>query len=333
MNANERVAARLQGKSVDKIPNLNIAMALVAKCASVPYSVYVQDYRRLVEGNLICAEKFGFDTVSVISDPVREASAFGAEIVFPENGVPYAIPLLDGDEADLKKLQIIDPHAALRTLDRIKGVELLREKAGKDYPVVGWVEGVLAEVGDLRGTNRLMLDVIEGENWFEELLEVVLEQQKRFALAQIQAGADFIGIGNAVASLIGPALYEEHALRYDRDLVNFIRANGAKAKLHICGNITPLLPLLKQVEPDILDVDWMVDFKQAVDTFADLKTSVSGNLDPVAILMQGNSEAVEKATRACIAAADDTACIAAGCEVPADSPEENLIAMNRLLYL
>ena len=332
MNANERVSARLQGKSVDKIPNMNIAMALVAKCANVPYSVYVQDYKKLVEGNLICAETFGFDTVSVISDPVREASAFGAEVVFPENGVPYAIPLLDTDAADLKKLQIFDPYTAPRTLDRIKGVERLREKVGKDYPVVGWVEGVLAEVGDLRGTNRLMLDVIEGGDWFEELLEIVFEQQKRFALAQIQAGADFVGIGNAVASLIGPALYEEHAIRYDKGLVDFIRANGAKAKLHICGNILPLLPLLKQVEPDILDIDWMVDFKQAVDTFADLKTSVSGNLDPVAILMQGNSEIVEKATCACIAAADDTACIAAGCEVPADSPEENLIAMNRLLY-
>ena len=37
MNSKERLEARLQGKPVDKIPNLNIAMALVAKCAGVSY--------------------------------------------------------------------------------------------------------------------------------------------------------------------------------------------------------------------------------------------------------------------------------------------------------
>ena len=56
MNSKERLEARLQGKPVDKIPNLNIAMALVAKCAGVSYREYAQDYRKLVEGNLICAE-------------------------------------------------------------------------------------------------------------------------------------------------------------------------------------------------------------------------------------------------------------------------------------
>ncbi|MFR6146007.1 hypothetical protein, partial [Neglectibacter timonensis] len=47
MNSKERLEARLQGKPVDKIPNLNIAMALVAKCAGVSYREYAQDYRKL----------------------------------------------------------------------------------------------------------------------------------------------------------------------------------------------------------------------------------------------------------------------------------------------
>jgi uroporphyrinogen decarboxylase len=73
---------------VDKIPNMNIFMSIVAREAGVSYSEYVQDYRKLVEGNLICAEKYGLDSVSVISDPMRETAAYGADIVFPQDDVP-----------------------------------------------------------------------------------------------------------------------------------------------------------------------------------------------------------------------------------------------------
>ena len=333
MNSYERFYARLNGQTVDKIPNLNIAMTLVAKCAGVSYREYAQDYRKLVEGNLICAERFGFDAVSAISDPMREASAFGAEVHFPENGVPYSKPYLLEDTADLSRIKITDPLESPRTLDRIKAVELLRKRVGRDYPVIGWVEGVLAELGDLRGVNNLMLDLVEEEDWLGELMEIVFSQQKRFALEQIKAGADVIGVGNAVASLIGPSLYEDFALKYDKDLVEFIHQNGARVKLHICGNIEPLLPLLTQVAPDILDIDWMVDFKKAVDTFSGLPTCVSGNIDPVAVLLQGSGADIERKTRECIETADSTTFIAAGCEVPADTPEENLLLMDRLLYL
>lgn len=333
MNSYERVYARLAGKPVDKIPNLNIVMSLVAKQAGATYSEYAQDYRKLTEGNLICVEKFGFDAVSAISDPVREASAFGATVYFPENAVPYTKPYLLGDAADLTRLKITDPLESPRTIDRIRAVELMRGRVGHDYPVIGWVEGVLAELGDLRSVNNLMTDLIDDEPWLAELMEIVFDYQKRFAFEQIKAGADIIGVGNAVASLVGPALYEEYALRYDKDLVEYIHQNGANVKLHICGNITSILPLLVQVAPDILDIDWMVDFENAVKTFSDLPVSVSGNIDPVAVLLQGDVNLVEKETRRCIAAADKTTFIAAGCEVPAETPEENLLLMNNLLYL
>ena len=333
MNSYERVYARLAGEAVDKIPNLNIAMALVAKNAGTSYQAYAQDYRKLVEGNLVCLDKFGFDAVSAISDPVRETSAYGGVIHFPENSVPFTKPHLLEDDADLTRVQIVSPLSSPRTYDRIQGVRLLREKVGKEYPVIGWVEGILAEIGDLRGVSNLMIDLIEEEDWLRELMEMVLDFQKSFALEQIKAGADIIGIGNAVASLIGPVLYEDYALSYDKKLVNYIHDNGAKVKLHICGNIDPLMPLLREVGPDILDIDWMVDFEKAVKAFAGTRTCVNGNLDPVAIFLQGDLTTVEKKTGECIAVADDTTFISGGCEIPAETPEANLVLMNKLLYL
>ena len=332
MNSKERLYARLEGKPVDKIPNMNIAMGLVAKAAEASYREYVQDYRKLVEGNLICAERFGFDSVSVISDPMREASAFGAQLIFPEEGVPYSDPPLLADGLDLTRVRLADPLESPRTLDRIKGVELLRQRVLADYPVIGWVEGVLAEVADLRGVNALMYDLVDGAEPLRELMDLVFTQQCRFALEQIRAGADIIGVGNAVASLIGPGLYEEYALSYDKALVEYIHEHGALVKLHICGNITALLPLLKLVAPDILDIDWMVDFARAFEALAGTKTSVCGNIDPVSVLLRGTPTLVEQKVCECLAIDDSTLLGAAGCEVPAQTPEENLHTMDRLLY-
>ena len=136
-----------------------------------------------------------------------------------------------------------------------------------------------------------------------------------------------------MASLIGPSLYEEYAFAYDKAIVDYVHSLGAKVKLHICGNITALLPQLREVAPDILDLDWMVDYKTAADMMQGAPISVNGNLDPVAVMLSGTVEEVEQKTRECIAAGNQTSLLAAGCEVPADTPEENLLAMDRLLYL
>jgi uroporphyrinogen decarboxylase len=333
MTSRERLYARLAGKPVDKIPNMNIFMFIVAREAGVSYSEYVQNYRKLVEGNLICAEKYGVDSVGAISDPVRETAAFGARVVFPENACPYSEVPLISDDFDLSVLNRFDPLDSPRTLDRVRACELLRQKAGSDYPVIGWIEGCLAEAADLRGINELLVDLAEDEEYLEELFEIIFAQQKCFAKAQIDAGADFIGVGNAVASLVGPVLYEKYGLARDRAIVDYIHEQGAGVKLHICGNITKLLELLLQVEPDILDIDWMVDFGRAAQVFKGSRTAVSGNFNPAGAILLGSVEQAEAEVKRCISAGTETTLIAGGCEIPAAAPDENLLVMDRLLYI
>lgn len=332
MTAYERLFARLEGKPVDKVPNLNILMALVAKNAGVGYREYAQDYKKLVEGNLICAEKYGIDAVSVISDPMREASAFGATVIFPENDTPYSKPPLL-EELDFSLIKTVTPFDDERTLDRIRAVEEFKTRVGNEYPIIGWVEGVLAEVADLRGVSNIMLDLAMEEPWIEEIFERVFSFQCQFAKAQIDAGADIIGIGNAVASLVGPAIYEKYAFEHDKNLVQFIHSHGAKSKLHICGNITPLMPYFKEIEPTILDLDWMVSIKDTIKALEGCNTSVCGNLDPVAVLMQGTPESIQKKVSECIDEGNNKSILAGGCEIPFNTPDENLEIMNKALYL
>lgn len=332
MTSYERVMRRLEGKPVDKIPNLNIVMLMAAKQIGVPYGKYVTDYRYLVEGNLKCCELFGIDAVCAISDPMREAHSFGAKVIIPEDDVPCCKEHLIKDYDQVKTLKPANPMEDERMLDRIRAIELFKQQVGGTYPIIGWVEGALAEASDLRGINDIMVDLMLEPERVVELFEVIYTQQLAFAKAQIEAGADMIGIGDAAASLIGPDLYKQYVVGYEKRIIEAIHQMGAKAKLHICGNIEPLLELIVDTKADIVDIDWMVSFEKAANVFKDTGICPNGNMDPVSVFLQGNKVLVEEKVKACISVGGNTSFISAGCEIPRGTPEEHLQVMNSLLY-
>lgn len=327
MNSYERLMARLAGQPVDQVPNLCILMTFAARYIGVTYDRYVSDYRLLVEGNLRCCEDFGIDMVSTISDPMREAHGFGAEVIIPYDGVPYAVGSLVKTASDVKNLKVHAPESCERMADRLEAIRLFRQKACGQVPILGWVEGAFAEACDLREMSAVMADLIRDPELVTDLLEVCTEQAILFARAQVDAGADFIGIGDAAASLIGPRFYKRFALPYEQRLVCAIHDAGAKVKLHICGNITSILDMAVLSGADLLDVDWMVDFSNAV-TACGSACAACGNMDPVAVVLQSPPEEIQRAVQKCLVVSNPNTMIAAGCEVPRDTPPENLRAIS-----
>jgi MtaA/CmuA family methyltransferase len=330
MDAIERVNCRLMGKPVDRVPNLNIIMQFAARYIDINYGKYCTDYRYLAEGNIKCCRDFGIDMVSAISDPFREAEGMGANVVINHDDVPSCRDFLIKDYGDVKKLKTVDPAQAQRMLDRIKAVELYKSQVGQEYPILGWVEGPFAEACDLRGLSDLMIDTMDEPEFVNELMEICLEQAVLFANAQIRAGAGFIGIGDAAASLVGPEIYKRVIMPFETRLIRAIHSAGAKAKLHICGNITPLVQYLPETGADMADIDWMVDLKQVNKVF-DGRISACGNFDPVTVILQGTPDIIKSAVKKCLEASDQHTFIAAGCEIPKFTPYENMKAVQEAL--
>lgn len=327
MNALERLSNRMNGNPVDRLPNMCLVMAFAAKQIGVPYGKYVTDYRLLSEGVLRCYEKFHLDMLCVISDPMREAEGLGAKVIIPEDDVPYCKIKRIQSLKDIDSIKLIDPSKSRRMNDRLEAVSLLSKHSMGEVCVAGWVEGALAESCDLMEMSDFMMSMIDEPQAANHLLEICAEQSARFALAQIEAGATLIGIGDAASSLIGPDLYEEFALPYQQKLIEQIHLAGAKVKLHICGNLNPVLELVAKTGADIVDLDYMVDMERAASLFPETMC-ICGNFDPVSVLLQGtpelvrsevrNSRRIEKINRSIIAA---------GCEVPKFTSDENLLAV------
>ena len=69
MNGYERYHAMLQGEAVDYLPRIPILMQYAAEYIGSDYAAFASDYRVMVQANLKCAQDFGIDLLSVMSDP------------------------------------------------------------------------------------------------------------------------------------------------------------------------------------------------------------------------------------------------------------------------
>ena len=326
----ERLMSLMNRQPVDRPLNFDILMAFAPHYIGEPLSRYYLDHRVLVASNLAVQEAFGLDILQAISDPYREAADLGTDIKFPEDGLPIRQnPPLQKPQ-DLSRLQPCGPENGRRMADRMRGVQALKEEMAGQVPVMGWVEGALAEAGDLRGVSALLVDLYDRPQWVEDLLEVCVEVEIEFARAQVDAGADIIGLGDAIASQISPPMYRRFALPYEQRIFDAIHEMGAIGRLHICGDITRILSDMVQSGAEIIDVDWMVDIRLAAETFGD-GPALCGNFDPVAIMLHGTPEQVYKAATDCAVLGGPKSISAAGCEIPDATPHENLYAQAQAL--
>ena len=328
MTSRERVLAHLEGRPVDRLPLMPITMMFACDQIGARYRDYCTDFRVLVEGQLRTAEAFGFDYLNTMSDPAREAADCGATVEYFDSQ-PVALiedQALLADKTKLAALKLPDPLGGGRMHNGIKALALFKERSGKDKMIEGWIEGPIAEAADLRGINTLMTDFFDDPSFVRDLFAFVIELELRFAREQLQAGADVIGLGDAAASLVGPQLYQEFVWPFEKKLVDGIHTLGGKVRLHICGNTRRILGGIGRLKCDVVDLDSLAPISEARQQMGP-EAVLLGNLNPVAVLRNGTAEGVTAATAECHRQAGARFIVGAGCEVPRDTPPENLRAL------
>ncbi len=330
MNGRERILAMMEGRAVDRLGFMPITMMFAARHAGVKYLDYATDFRTQAEAQARVAEDFDFDYVSVISDPACEAADCGASIkYYPDQppAIDEAQALL-ADPHRLAELRAPDPASGARMQNQLQALALLKQRVGQEKLVEGWVEGPCAEAADLRGINTLMLDFYDRPQFVAELFEFVLQMELAFGKAQIDAGADLIGVGDAAASLVGPGFYNRVVWPYEQRLVEGLQRAGGRVRLHICGNTRPILAGMGRLGCEVVDLDSLAPLADGRREMGQ-EQILLGNIDPVRVLRDGTPQSVYAAVGECHRDAGARYIVGAGCEVPPDTPAANLRAMAR----
>lgn len=307
---------------------LPILMHFAARHGGVSYAEFCADHHARVAANLACLERFDLDCVTLMSDPYAETSAFGARIEYLPEAVPRCRDVLVRDASDIDALPMPDVFRSERCLDRLRGAERFQRELRGTVPVIGWVEGPLAEACDLADMTGMFTLLMMDPDASHRLLDHVLEFGKAFAAAQIEAGCDIIGIGDAACSQVDEETYRTFVRDRHVELIEHIHARGGIVKFHVCGNTTHLLPSFAGLGFDLIDLDWPVGIEDARAALGP-DVLVTGNIDPVEVL-ERPADGVYDACRALVDGhRAERYALAGGCEIGVNTPPDNLLAMLR----
>jgi MtaA/CmuA family methyltransferase len=311
-----------------------MVMTFAARHAGVPYIEYTRDGGTLAEAQLKVVRDFGIDCVLMCSDPAREVidiAGDGSVKWFEDQGpaiLEQQAALVD--KARLNEFTVPDPHRKGRMQDRIHSIEICLRELGGETSIVGWVEGPLALAQELRGLNRIMTDIVDDPSFVHDLMDFTSEVAIAYAAAQIEAGADTIGMSDAAASMIGPRHYRDLVLPWQRRILQSIRDAHPEViiRQHMCGNVARLIPDMATLPVDIYELDFPTNLDAARAGLGPDRV-ILGNVSTVTDLLEGTPEAVEAAAARCHETCGSFHIVGAGCEVSPRTPPENLRALIR----
>jgi len=329
----ERVRAALRGEPPDSVPIVPILHTMSTRLLGMPIGRYASDARTMADCVLAAYRRFGYDGIQLSLGVAAEAEALGAPTAQPDDGLPVITGPLLNTPADLARLPRPDVTRAGRLPLFAEAVSRVVEAAGREAWVVATIRGPLLMATQLRGVEQALVDLLERPDWCCELLDVTTQVAIDFGCHLVSTGCHAIAIGEATCSpdFISPTMYRRFVRARHEQLVAALHNAGVTTTImHICGRALPLVGDVASTGCDVMDVDSQVNIDDALQQAGD-RLVLRGNIDPANVLRYGDPADVEAAVSAVLAevARHPRFILGSGCDVPPDTPPENIDALVR----
>jgi methanogenic corrinoid protein MtbC1 len=144
-----------------------------------------------------------------------------------------------------------------------------------------------------------------------------------YACLLLDSGADVLWISDPLAALLPPDCFEAFAGRY---LQQLFRLKPDRASiLHICGDVTDLLPRMLATSVGGISLDQCMAMP-AVEDQLNSSVALIGNLDPLAEVAMGTRDSVSVATRelTMMMGVRSNFILSTGCALPPKTPLANI---------
>ena len=252
-----------------------------------------------------------------------EAEAMGAVVTMGRKDVePHVADYAFDDVHDWRKAKPIDLEAG-RAKVVIDAIKILRA-TGDGVPIVGNVVGPISVASSVMEATRFYKQLRKQPELSHEYLDFVTGEIARFAVAQVEAGADVIAIADpsGTGEIMGPRQFATYAVPYIEQLQRACQEAGARTIVHICGQMHSVYRQIAEISSDALSFDAIVPLKEARENLPG--RVIMGNVSTFAIEMR-DVEKVQALTRACMRNGSDI--VAPACGLGMGSPSENVRAV------
>jgi uroporphyrinogen decarboxylase len=312
----DRIKACMKRSYADRIPIGVILGPFRAKVLGCSLKDYWRDGKKLADGTIACFELFKHDSVEISWDTMMEAEAAGAELEFPEDGMPRVREYILSQKSALGSLKLPNPESSGRFPLYIQACKVA-SKTIKESTLTGTVTGPWTMATGLRGAQELIFDTVDDPAFVEELMRFTTEVTKMFGSKIIETGLSLtMGEAASSCSLISPAIYRQFIKLHHKEIVDFFRQKKAGLSVHVCGYIDPIMEDLLDLGIGALSLDSPSSLKRMVE-ISHKKIVLVGNV-ATTLFVNGSKDEMESSVRECIrvAALGGAYIVSSGCELP-----------------
>lgn len=332
MTPRERAEALAKGQPVDRMPLGLFFGAPAHTLLGWTLQQETESGRNMAAVQKKVYETFGSDGVSIDYGLHTMAEALGAEITrdphISKSILRY--PFHDFSELsalDLSDLTVEKESAAGKCFDAVR---ILQDELGQEVNCSMGFPGPFTAASGLVGPEVLLRGLARQPEQVHELMNFVTEALLQLAEPFLRQEVP-VGIADPLASctVISRKNFQIFVKPYHRRLAErFKKIRPFGVSCHICGNTEPILSDMADCGFDTISIDNQVDLKLAKNEIGG-RVQLMGNVDPVAVLLQGTPDQVRQAVRRCYAAGWDSPkgyLLALGCDAAFGTPLENVFA-------
>jgi len=244
-------------------------------------------------------DKFCPDGIFPMMDLTVEVESLGLKLDFPQNNNPSVAEHPIKNEEDLKILK----NKWQGIAGRMKVFIDVMEKIAKKYSIIkgGYVIGPFTMAGELMGSTDISIGVMLNPKFILEVLDFSVQIISEYAHALFDAGADMVVVLEPLAVLLSPKQYNKFSLSPFKKLVSNL--NNKSLILHICGDTNHLIKPMLDSGVIGLSLDSIMNLQSTPDEVAESTRSLKDNMKDV-----------------------DNFILSSGCDIPLDTPLENIEA-------
>ncbi len=317
-------------EEVERIPWVPFVGVHGGYLTGVDAKTYLQSAQEIVNGISKSIELYKPDGIPVAFDLQIEAEILGCKLVWSKDNPPAVVghPLADGTE--LKSLQL-----PTETDGRIPVVlEATRQLRAK-YPGIalyGLITGPFTLALHLLGTD-IFMKLFEDPDYVNELMQFCCDVGIRHSEMLIDAGCDVIALVDPMTSQIDPQSFETFVSPYVKPIFDFIRLRKKYSSFFVCGHAQQNIEVMCDCNPDNISIDENIPLDYVKEVALGKGVSFGGNLKLTSVLLLGNEMDSKKEAVSCLDLGGKKGFILApGCDLPMETPIENLKAVTELVY-
>ncbi|HUW55910.1 MAG TPA: uroporphyrinogen decarboxylase family protein [Planctomycetota bacterium] len=264
------------------------------------------------------ATEIGFDNVMPLFSVFHESEAMGCDVdwgqvdLMPtQHGAPYRID----DEITIPD-DLLDRRGCTVPLEALR---MLKAEYGDGIAIVGKVFGPWTLGYHMFGVQEFLINTLLAPDAIRRAMTTLKEVTVRFALAQIDAGADALCLADhATRDLCSPDAYRDFLKDIHAELAGRI---PCPLILHICGDTSDRIPYSRETGLACFHFDSKVPTRVARD-LAGGKLALMGGTSNLDVIRTGTPESI----RADVAekASFGIEIIGPECAVPLDAPWRNM---------